>query len=365
LLIQLLLWVFQSFRPVFAAPHFSISGTTSGEFGIPHTWLLKLHASGSLLTAAQTVINFDNSMWAVSQLSNLESKCSFWGPPDPSLGLGNLTTPYFYNYEKIVVSCGFSNPGYVTAWDKEEEGDLILAFTLFPYFVGTDEITFSDSSYRYIDQTIAAGTDVGLTFESAATISATVTVSADLSTAPTATPTPVPIDTLNASDLQLQDYSAYFKSLKQRIGADAYNMLTQGLGLVPLDNTVPPPPTDMEKRASATPRPTSEQNSQDGEVLSLQSLRELLIPGKSDADKRLVIFNLIAMLTFLILLAVLIWRLVVSSRINKIRYRHMKEMVEGEISVIQSKLEGIRSGATNEEVLQSLDDLRRELEKQK
>lgn len=135
--------------------------------------------------------------------------------------------------------------------------------------------------------------------------------------------------------------------------------------MVPLDNTIPPPPTDLEKRPSATPKPTNESQNAEGEVLSLQSLRELLVPGKSDADKRLVVFNLIATLTFLVLLSVLIWRLVVSARTNKIKYRHMKEMVEGEISVIQSKLSGIQSGSSNADVIQSLDELRKELDKQR
>ena len=352
---------FWSVQPVLAGPYFYITGTHSGEFASVSSWIVKLNTDSSTLTATQTVINFDSSLFGAIQINNLNSRCSFWAPPEPSLGFGKWVTPYFMDYDKVVFSCGFSSPGYVTSG----EGDFILSFTLRPLFVGTTQFTFSDSQHRYIDSTITPGTDLSFDYESIATIEATVVIGATVS-APTASPTPIPVDTLKVDDLRMVDYT---KSLSKRVGSAAYGLLSPGLGLVPLDDTVPPPPTDLPLRPKATPYPQasgSAANKNEGEVLSIQSLRELLIPGKSDADKRLVAFNLIALLTFIALLAALIWRLVTSSRVNKVKYRHMKELLEGEISVIQSKLAGVQSGSgSNEDVIRSLEELRSELEKQK
>ncbi len=352
-------WLLQLALPVYAAPYFYITGTHSGEFASTSSWLVKLNTD-TTLTATQTVINFDSSLFGAIQINNLNSKCSFWAPPEPSLGFGKWTTPYFMDFNKVVLSCGFSSPGYVTT---NGEGDFILSFALRPWFVGTTEFTFSDSEHRYIGTTITPGTDLSFEYESIATVEATVVIGASVSAAPT--PTPLPPDTLAVDDLKMVDYT---KSLSRRMGSAAYGLLSSGLGLVPMDNTIPPPPTDLPLRPKATPYPeaTRSANQNDGQVLSIQSLRELLIPGKSDADKRLVAFNLIALLTFIFLLAALIWRLVTSARVNKVKYRHMKELLEGEISVIQSKLAGVQSGSgTNEDVIQSLEELRSELEKQK
>lgn len=361
LLFLVLLGFVCNIRPltVLANPYFYITGTSSGVFKTNDTWSVILSTDGQTLTAAQTVVHFDQSLFTRIMLSNLDSKCSFWAPADPSLGFGNGTTPYFLDDNKIVISCGFSNPGYTST---TAQGDPVLAFTLNPYFLGTSEFTLSDTAFRYIDSIIAPGQNGSFEYSVISTEEAAL---ATPSPTPVPTPTPPAASplTLKSSDLTLQRPSA---SRSGTSGLSSATYASAGSQVSIIDNTIPPPP-DMTPRPNATPRLTAasssaEEDKKEGDVLSLQSLRELLIPGKSTADKNLVLFNLVMMLIFITALAVLIWRLMMASRTNQMKYKHMNEMLEGEIAVIQSKLEGVKQGtSTNEELTQSFEDLKKEL----
>src|SRR5690606_3189090 len=94
-----------------------------------------------------------------------------------------------------------------------------------------------------------------------------------------------------------------------------------------LDNSIPAPP-ELSPRPTITPFVDLEEDNDEedlslGEVLSVQSLRELLLPGKSAADQRVVLVNLLSTIAFLVILTVLVWRLVMISRMNKIKNRHL------------------------------------------
>jgi hypothetical protein len=346
-----------------AAPYFFFSGTSSGTFKELKAWDLMLNTNGQLLTAVQAVVSFDGELFNEVKVSNVQSRCSFWSPPDPSLGLGNGVTPFFINGEKIVVACGFSNPGYNT---NNGVGDRILSFTLEPYYLGTSTFSISDVEMRFVDAVINPG--ISLDFEYAVISSEAATPS------PTPVPTPTPVPptptTLRASDLTT------FNMLASRSGSTAMNYAgfpTGSDSAVPqassLDDAIPPPPDNLEQRPPATPYPALEQNqltsADNGEVLSIQSLRELLIPGKSDADRRLVVFNLVIIIIFLILLAMLVWRLILAKRAHDLKIKHMNELIEGELSVIQGKVQAVDSGVgSSQDVMQSLEDLKRELDQE-
>jgi hypothetical protein len=345
--------------PAVAAPSFFIEGTSSGTFSQVTSWTLKLNTDGQLLTAAQTVIEFDKDLFNQVQINNLNSRCSFWAPADPSLGLGNSVTPYFLNGEKIVVSCGFSNPGYNTS---NGIGDRILAFSLEPLYLGTASFTLTDTQFRFVDAIIAPGTPSLFEYlvsstESAATPSPTPV--------PTPTPQPPPTQTLRASDLNFVDITSTSSGTSTTTSPTSTSSSTTS---VPLDDSIPPPPDDLEPREAATPYPMLSANQLDpeeeGDVLSIQSLRELLIPGKSDADRRLVVFNLMVILMFLFLLAILVWRLILAKRTHDLKIKHMNELIEGELSVIQSKVQATKTGqGSSDDVVQSLEELKQELDK--
>lgn len=315
-----------------------------------------LDTNGQLLTAVQTMIEFDKELFNQVQLSNLNSRCTFWAPPDPLLGLGNNLTPFFLDGEKIVVACGFSNPGYNTT---NGVGDLILSFSLEPFYLGTASFTLSNTRLWFVDTQITPAT--------ASAFDYTITSSEAATPAPTPVPSPTPVPptptTLYASDLNFYSLRATNSS-----SLTSENLASTAAAAGTLDDTIPPPPSDLEQRPPATPYPVLSQNqldsADDGQVLSIQSLRELLIPGKSDADRRLVVFNLIVILIFLILLAMLIWRLILAKRTHNLKIKHMNELIEGELSVIQSKVQAVKEGqGTSDEVVRSLEELKQELDK--
>lgn len=282
----------------------------------------------------------------------------FWAPADPSLGFGSTGTPYFYGGNKVVLSCGFSNPGYTSS---AAEGDLVARFTLKPTTLGTSSFSFSNTQYRYIGNTVAGGTSPGYDvtiFEStgsAQQATPTPSPTASSSTTPTptatssgtsATATPSP-QTLTSSDLNFVEIGVSGGSTSTSLGESS------SLVAVDEDDSIPAPGA-LEPRAAATPfvfgsTEGGGQAQPEGEVLSVQSLRELLIPGKSEADRTVVMVNLISSLTFLVLLGIVIWRLITVSRVNKIKYNHLTEMLSSELSVLESKL-----GAVDRDALDSV-----------
>ena len=327
---------------VLAAPYFFITGAPGIINGYLYTYNIYLYTTTDTVTAAQTVINYDNSKINATSFSTLNSRCTFWAPADPSLGLGNQTTPYFNN-GKLVIACGFSNPGYQSA---NSQGDLIAKLSLTPIerALGSSSLTFSDSLFRYIGSVVTPGQSVGLNL--------TVYPSTE-SANPTATPYPTPTpyvnpETFTASDMDIVNLatgsSTTSTSRSLALKALPVNLLNPTIGITSLnqlDDQIPPP-GELTPRPSVSPYITLPADRKPapsiGEVLSVQSLKELLLPGKSEADQKVVLVNLLSTLAFLAILAILIWRLIIVSRMNKIKYRHMKEMLSGELSALESKL---------------------------
>jgi len=347
---------------IYANPTFYISGTSSGIFKETKTWGIYLNTDSQLLTAVQTVVNFDSELFNQIQLSNLGSRCSFWAPADPSLGLGNSVTPYFLDRNKIVLSCGFSRPGYNSS---SSTGDLLLSFTLEPFYLGTASFTFSDTQLRYVDAVIDPGEMTAFEYEVMSTDSAATPSPTPVPVLATPYPTPL---TLTTDDLTFVDITATSSNLSASSLSNASLSALQNLAAASLDDTIPPPPDDLEERPSATPYVISQAAASaedEGDVLSIQSLRELLVPGSSDADRRLVVFNLMVILTFLVILAIVIWRLILARRAHRLKLKHMNELIEGELSVIESKVQAVKQGyGETDDVMRSLDELKQDLDEE-
>lgn len=351
-----------------ANPYFYLTGATEASEDVTHTLDLYLVTDGDTVTAMQTVVDFDNSFLQAKSISILGSECSFWAPADPSLGYGNTPSPYFYpssNSSRVVFSCGFSNPGYTSA---DSNGDLISKIRFTPLNQGNTSLSIDggDTLLRYIGSTI--------TVDSMSDFDLTIFESTDSST-PTATPTATPTSSSASSSSDTSDGDST-TSDPQTLTEDDLNFVeiginnntTTGTGedvtleIIEEDDTLPGVP-NLEPRAPATPFVFSllsdgvgggvEEDL--GDVLAAQSLRELLIPGKSSADKTVVLINLISTITFLVLLAVIIWRLVTITRMNRLKSQHMKELLSSELAVLESKLGAAENPDTAAQIREEID----------
>jgi hypothetical protein len=186
---------------------------------------------------------------------------------------------------------------------------------------------------------------------------------------PTPTPTSLPsADVLNEDSLNFVEIgsgitassqtSSSLTTLSTITGAPQSAALTR-------DDSIPPPPDDLEPRAPVTPIPMaptlSPEEEKQGDVLSVQSLRELLLPGKSNANQTVVVINLLSTLAFLVILTILILRMVAISRKNRVKARHMKELITGEISVLEGKFKTANEADSG--YREELERLKEELEK--
>lgn len=371
-LFALLLGVAVAFLPavVQANPFFYLDGSDYAVQNARKSIPLYLHTDNSTLTAAQVVLNYSSTYLTGTAISNLNSRCSFWAPADPSLGYGTTVSPYFYQGNKAVIACGFSNPGYTTG----ANASLIATITFTPQASGSTTLSFSNAMYRYIGSTIAPGASPNFPLEIYGS-----TESAQAAQ-PTATPTPPgpttniisivtdPSDTLTGDDLTLVNVDG------SGAGASGSTTpLSEGVTLESIDddNSIPPvPQLTPRDRISPFIRPSrtpGEKSEEEGEVLSVSSLRELLIPGKSSADKTVVLVNFISTLTFLALLAIALWRMITVSRMNRVKYRHMQDILTGELSVLQTKVGGLSAKKTSDnledEIKQSFESLVSEVRK--
>lgn len=352
LLVVLLILYFAFPAKVAANPYFYITGQKNVWKGPSFQYSLYLNTDNSTLTAAQTVVSFNGSILAPVSHGVLGSRCSFWSPADPSLNYGSTSTPYFKDANKFVVACGFSEQGYKT--NSGLPGDLIATFSVTPLtsFTGTSNsnFSFSNSQFRYIGNTIIPGAmeNFNLTVYDS-------TVSASTPPTPTPTPTLVP-DTLTADQLRFIE-----------IGSGTGQTPGDGTGQTgidpqtgqPFDNTIPPAP-DLTPRPALTPLPELGGSTDEGEVLSGFSLRELFVPGAA-SNQWVALINLVITFTFLVIVAILVWRLYTMKRLNAIKYAHMKDMVTGELAVLETKVLGDNKLEAGE-LKQTLDDLRKELE---
>lgn len=341
---------------VWANPYFFISGDSQAVQNTAQTWSVYLYTDSSTVTAAQTVVTFNTTYFTKSLVSTVSSRCNFWAPADPSLGYGNTVTPYFYSTNRVVISCGFSNPGYTSS---SSAGDLIARFTLTPEASGASTFSFSNTLVRYIGTTISPSTSP--TYD--------VTVFESSEAAAAATPTPTPTASSSGSSSSGSTASGSATTLTSddlnfvEIGTSGVSSTTgsgneTALTAVDQDDTIPGPP-NLSPRPKATPfvykKGSESTPEEEGEVLSVQSLRELLIPGKSQADRTVVLVNLISTLTFLALLGIVIWRLITTSRMNRLKYRHLADMLSSELSVLESKLGAIDGGKALDSVKSDFD----------
>lgn len=357
-LTTLLCVIHTSSQAVFAGnPHFYITGPTRIFSDSVNDYTIYMEPEGETITAAQIVLSFDNDVIDGTNFSTVGSTCSFWAPADPSLGLTDASTPYFYNDNQLILACGFSNPGYGQSTPAK-----IINVTFQPNNniqtgVATT-LALSDPQFRYIGTTITSGTNISLDITS---------YDASQSAAePTATPgLPAP-DTLTEDDLTFIDIGSSAGAFSGFSGTTG--TLTSGdisalenTSILDLDDTIPPPPANLVPREAVTPRPLVDPNGRAGNVLSVQSLKELLIPGQSDADRTVVLINLLSTLAFLIILIILIWRLILSRRVTRVKSEHIKDMLQGEISSIEAKVEG-GVMLDSSELNKRLEELKRDLD---
>lgn len=336
--LTLVIFLFHS-TPIEAAPYFFLDGPLEMNGGYLYHYNVYLYTDLDVVTAAQTVLNFDSNKIKKLTINTIGTRCNFWAPADPSLGYPNTVTPYFHDDNKLVIACGFSNPGYRSL---NNSADLIAKIQVTPLasvsaVQSLSEMNFTGTAFRYIGSVVNPGEDRGLTltvYQSTAAANPTAT--------PYPSPTPVTAQTITAADLNLISYGASGSSTTgvnqaRLTPTQALNQISQTMGD---GDNIPPPP-------ELSPRPTTpvvenpdETNLADtvGEVLSIQSLKELLLPGRSQADQTVVLINLISALAFIAILAILIWRLIVLSRMNNIKYRHLKDLLSGELSALESKL---------------------------
>ncbi len=352
-----------------ANPFFYLDGSDYAVQNARKSIPLYLDTDDSTLTAAQVVLNYSSTYLSGTAISNLNSRCSFWAPADPSLGYGSTVSPYFYQGNKAIIACGFSNPGYTTGANAA----LIATITFTPQASGSTTLSFTNPMFRYIGSTIAPGAspnfslDIYGSTESAQEAQPTATPTAPGPTTHTISIVSDPSDTLTSDDLTLVEANGSGTTTGSTSGTN------EGLVLesVEDDNSIPPVP-QLTPREKPSPfirpsRAPGEEDEPEGEVLSVSSLRELLIPGKSSADKTVVLVNFISTLTFLTLLAIALWRMITISKMNRVKYRHMQDILTGELSVLQTKVGGLSakkaSDSLEDEIKQSFESLVSEVRK--
>lgn len=352
-----------------ANPFFYLDGSDYAVQNARKSIPLYLDTDDSTLTAAQVVLNYSSTYLSGTAISNLNSRCSFWAPADPSLGYGTTVSPYFYQGNKAIIACGFSNPGYTTGANVA----LIATITFTPQASGSTTLSFTNPMFRYIGSTIAPGAspnfslDIYDSTESAQEAQPTATPTAPGPTSHTISIVSDPSDTLTSDDLTLVEVNGSGTTTGSTSGTN------EGLVLeaVDDDNSIPPVP-EMTPREKPSPfirpsRAPGQEEESEGEVLSVSSLRELLIPGKSSADKTVVLVNFISTLTFLTLLAIALWRMITISKMNRVKYRHMQDILTGELSVLQTKVGGLSakkaSDSLEDEIKQSFESLVSEVRK--
>ena len=317
-------------KSIQAAPYFYLDDLET-VYGNQHQLKLYLY-SDQVLNLAQTIFTFNTTYLSPISITVTE-KC-FPSPADPVLGYGFQSSPYFYNGVKAVVSCGFYNPGYSSS---EAEGDLMAIITFGTEATGSSSLTFDPGTTKmyYIGSSINPGAMSDETF----------TVNPYIENIPDEPPDYAD-DSISSADLNFVEIGTLLSSLFTATASGSTGAVD--LTMIEEDNTIPIPgnlperekPTPLLMRIFSRGNSLTTQTAEEGEVLAVQSLRELLIPGKSSADKTIVLFNLISVLTFLLILGILIWKFINIKRMNKIRSRHMSELLMGELAVIETKIDG-------------------------
>ncbi|MGI5827884.1 MAG: hypothetical protein ACOX6V_02560 [Patescibacteria group bacterium] len=361
------------------APFFYLSSSTGFTAGTESTVELRLNTCSQQIGTMQVVVNYSpdyfqsdiNGYWAgwiTARINKNGTVFPFFTPAN-SVPPGkdySTSTPYAYNH-KIIFTAG------VGGTDGFNGDGKIATFVIKPYAPGNTSMTFSDIILLYNGQIKTPGTqpifNISIQGETVATPtpspsptpSATPTSSSEPTATPTPTPTPTPTVTPTATasanpnptpivnqttlfdDVNVVDVTDNFKSSGGTKKTSTSG--TSELEVVEEDNTVPAP-INLTPRPNATPFEIPEsypmEPGEAGEVMSVQSLRDLLIPGKSRADKTVVLINFISTLTFLMLLTIIIWKMVMNSRSNKLKVRYIQEVISGELAALESKMEIIK-----------------------
>ncbi len=331
-LITTLFWLIHLHSPLYANPYFYIQGDQQINGG-NHTWYLRINTDGERIGALQTSLSYNTDTFDPVQTSTQNSICNIWSAADsipPGQDLQRVT-PYFYE-GRLVLSCGITGTGY-----NGSDG-LVASFTLIPKEDAFFTFSLANSKYIYQGTNILPGAE--------AIFSGSILNWNLDSNIPTPTPNSATSSALITtrtlfSDVTFQQWNPNTRST----GATTTTGSSESqLETVELDNTVPPPPPGMTPRPAKTPLALAdmanvEPATESGEVKAIQSLRDLLIPGKSEADKTVVIVNFITTITFLIILAIILWRMMMNSRANKLKSQYINELITGELSALESKME--------------------------
>lgn len=362
-------------QPIFANPYFYLTGPTSVETGEPATYTVKVDTDGDQITAAQAVVQLPPGYFTASSVSVSGSNCSLWTPANSAPPGSNTTTttPYF-NSNLVVFTCGFAASG---GSGFSSATGTIGKFTVIPSSSGSVSMTFPTTAgynvFYFIGSSIATGamSSYNITITGGSSPTPTPTPTGTLSPSPTPTPTPTgtqtptptptltptitptpsitPTPTTASSSSSSTEYALTaddinFVELQELPSADSGRDETDitEAEIIEEDNTVPPP-GEITPRPPATPFPTPGPQSEvqqlaEGEVRAVQSIRELLIPGESEADRTVVLFNLLSLLTLLAVIAIIVWRMFTIRRTNKIKQTHIAELVSGELAALESKL---------------------------
>lgn len=333
-----------SVQIVWANPTFYLDEGSQTVINNNHAVSLFIDTDGSTITQAQTVLTYSGNYLTYQSLLSIDYQDEsgkpncFPGPFSPSLGLGYKSSPYVDEDNfKIYISCGFPNPGYQS---QTSGGDKIATITFSADAVGTETLTFESANtlFYYIGSAISPGAMSSYPIQILSTIEATPG------------PDEIPekaTDSISAGDLNFVEIGSGGTSVAS--SNQAATNVTQ-LEVVESDDTIPPPPDDLLPRPLPTPLVAQDQaeteQSNEGEVLSAQSLRELLIPGKSSADKTVVLINFISALIFLLILGIVIWKLISIKRLSQIRNKHMSELLISELATLESKIGNNEKGSS-------------------
>lgn len=326
-----------------ANPYFYIQGDSNIiHEDTEETYYVRVNTDGSDLNAVQIVVTFDPNFYTSFRATDTSSSCNFWAPansaPPGDTSSPKKITPYIVD-NKAIFSCGFTEP--INASDA-----IIGTLVLTAKDVGSSSITLSDTVLTYLGTNIIPGamdTYTIITLEKlAATPTPTATATMNITFA-----TPQINTTTLFDDVSVVDYTGTSSNANNNPNANP-NLGSSELDIVEEDNTVPPPPGEITPRPKATPFKLSDASISgeinlgepyDSEVLAGQSLRDLLLPGKTKADKTVVLINLISTAIFILLLIFLLFRLFKTKKQANVKTKYINELISGELAALGTKME--------------------------
>jgi len=382
---------FISGKSAWAAPYFYIEGPASITVNQPENYYLLVNPDGNSLNAVRAVFNVPNGYFYSVNIDVTDTRSPtptplyLTPPPTPTPRPTHRCETYPElstvpdSGGNVVVACGFKTPNVAA------NGAFVARIILSAANTGNINLDFDNGQNQYATGPgipVAGGVSinkpitiagVGVTLTPTPTPTPTGTIIPTVTNTPTPTLTPIPSPSgatptgasgggesygLNASDVNFVTIAPF---PTPTTGDNA------PLEVVEENNTVPTPPP-ITPRPPATPFPTPNPNgsTQDnGEVLAVQSIRDLLIPGKSSADKNVVLFNFVSLITLFSIIIVIIWRIIMLKRKNKLKQTHIADLINGELATLETKLSVLeeKDGAKSfqAEFEKTLDNIQQEL----